>query len=73
MAIRLAGRAEEYVRLGWCAAYYEDALRDLLLSFPEEFGFEDITGIPWIEIDFQQDIRRAEIEVLAHIRAHAAA
>ena len=31
---------------------------------PNNFGFEDITGLPWIEIDFPEDLRRAEEEVL---------
>ena len=69
----IAGRAEEYVREGRRDGYYEDALRDLLLRDPQVFGHEDISGIPWIEIDFQEDIRRAETEVLAHIRTRAAA
>ena len=73
MARRLAVRAEQYVRQGRRDAFYEDALRDLLLRDPEAFGFADITGIPWIEIDFPQDIQRAETEVLAHIRARVAA
>ncbi|MFT5176800.1 MAG: choline kinase [Gammaproteobacteria bacterium] len=73
MASRLVWRAEEYVLQGRRDAFYEDALRDLLLACSAEFGCEDITGIPWIEIDFQQDIRRAETEVLAHIRARVAA
>lgn len=73
MATRLAARAEHYVASGWRDAFYEDALRDLLLQSPDEFGFEDITGIPWIEIDFQADVQRAETEVMAHIRAREAA
>lgn len=73
MATRLAARAEHYVATGRRDAFYEDALRDLLLQAPDEFGFEDITGIPWIEIDFQADVHRAETEVMAHIRAREAA
>jgi len=72
MAMRLAARAEHYLHIGRRDAFYEDALRDLLLATPAEFGFEDVTGIPWIEIDFQDDIRRAESEVMAHILARAA-
>jgi len=73
MAARLAARAAHYVASGRRDAFYEDALRDLLLHSPDEFGFEDITGIPWIEIDFQADVQRAESEVMAHIRAREAA
>ena len=33
-------------------------------NFPEKFGFEDISGIPWIEIDFPEDIERAHREII---------
>jgi choline kinase len=73
MAERLAERAAQYVHRGQRDAFYEDVLRDLLLEAPEAFGFEDVTGVPWIEIDFQEDVQRAEREVMAHIRAREAA
>lgn len=38
---------------------YEHALRDLLLAAPDTFGHEDITGLPWIEIDYPEDLDRA--------------
>ena len=41
-------------------AAYEEAIRDVLLDNPELFNYEDITGIPWIEIDFPEDIINAE-------------
>ena len=43
---------------------YEEVIRDSLLKFPEKFGFEDISGIPWIEIDFPEDIERASKEIM---------
>ncbi len=73
MAGRLADKAADYIVRGYREAFYEEALRELLLESPDEFGYEDITGIPWIEIDFQADIVRAESEVLAHIQAREAA
>lgn len=33
------------------------------------FAFEDITGIPWIEIDFAAEIERARNEILPRIQA----
>ena len=43
-------------------------VRDVLLSEPPgTFGAEDVTGIPWIEIDFPSDLIRAERHVLPHI------
>lgn len=50
---------------------YEDAVRDVLLSAPRgTFGFEDITGIPWVEIDFATDVERAEREILPRIESY---
>lgn len=46
---------------------YEEVIRDLLLENPDKFGFEDITGLKWIEIDFPEDIERANSEILSGI------
>ena len=44
---------------------YEETIRDVLLTSQlGKFSFEDITGIPWIEIDFSEDIERANAEIL---------
>ena len=43
-------------------------IRDVLLTSPRgTFAFEDITGLPWIEIDFAADVARAETEILPRI------
>ena len=36
-------------------------------AFAADFAFEDITGVPWIEIDFAADIERANAEILPRI------
>lgn len=41
---------------------YEDALH--LLVADRHVGWVDITGLPWTEIDFAEDLRRAREEVL---------
>lgn len=64
VAQRLATRTEEYVADGLDNEPYEEVIRDLLLETPETFGYEDITGLPWIEIDFSQDIQRAQNDIL---------
>ncbi|NEP11636.1 MAG: phosphocholine cytidylyltransferase family protein [Symploca sp. SIO2C1] len=64
IASRLVSRTEHYVIQGLQEEPYEDAIRDLLLDTPEAFGYEEITGIPWIEIDFPEDIQRAKEEIL---------
>jgi len=47
--------------------WYEEAIRDVALATPDRFGYEDVTGLPWIEIDFPEDMRRAEREVLPRL------
>jgi choline kinase len=49
-------------------APHEEALRNVLLANPVQFGFEDVTGLPWIEIDFPEDVDRAAGEILPAIR-----
>ena len=44
---------------------YDDVLRILVLE--GRFGAEDVTGLPWTEIDFPSDADRAENEVLPAI------
>ncbi len=59
-AAELAGRAEEYVASGRRAMEYEEPIRDMILASPPGwFGFEDISGLPWTEIDFPEDIAKA--------------
>jgi choline kinase len=45
---------------------YEDALHILLQRV--HVGWVDVTGLPWTEIDFAEDLRRAEDEVLPRVR-----
>lgn len=47
---------------------YEECIRDLLLDKPDLFGYEDITDLAWIEIDFPEDINRAEKNILPRIQ-----
>lgn len=44
---------------------YEDALHMLVSS--HHVGWADVTGLPWTEIDFVEDLRRAESDVLPHV------
>ena len=67
VAHRLATRTEQYVADGHDNEPYEEVIRDLLLETPETFGYEDITGLPWLEIDFPQDIQRAQNDILPQI------
>ena len=67
MAANLIRRAEAYISRGDREAPYEEVIRDAILASPEDFAFEDITGKPWIEIDFPDDVARAEREILPMI------
>jgi choline kinase len=49
-------------------APHEEVLRNVLLADPGSFAFEDVTGLPWIEIDFTEDVIRASHEILPAIR-----
>lgn len=44
---------------------YDDVLRAMVLA--DRFGCEDVTGLPWTEIDFPEDLALAREEVLPRI------
>ena len=46
---------------------YDDVLRAMVLA--NRFGCEDVTGLPWTEIDFPDDLVRARDEVLPRIES----
>ncbi len=61
VAAKIADAAGVYIDKGEFDITYEEAMRDVLATEPEgTFGYEDITGMPWIEIDFPSDLLRAE-------------
>jgi choline kinase len=69
-----AAHAREYIRLleesiqeTGGANEYEDALHRLLARVP--VGWVDVTGLPWTEVDFAEDLRRAEIQILPKIES----
>ena len=66
-AARLARTVQRYVDDGRVDVICEKALRDVILEAPDVFGFEDITGLPWIEIDFPEDVVRARTEILPRL------
>lgn len=44
---------------------YEDALREYFRDV--KVGHEKIGGLPWTEIDFVEDVRKAEVEILPRL------
>ncbi len=56
----LAARTEDYVDNGRRALEYEEPIRDMMQASPPGlFGYEDITGLSWTEIDFPEDVTKA--------------
>jgi choline kinase len=63
--------AEECARFdseGMGDSPHEEVLRNVLLADPGSFAYEDVTGLPWIEIDYPEDVERASGEILPAIR-----
>ena len=74
MAAALADRTEAYVAAGQTLVEYEEAIRDLLLAEPHRFAAEDVSDLPWTEIDFEADVARAKAVILPQLEdEHAAA
>lgn len=48
-----------------CEDSYDDVLRTLVLA--GRFGYEDVTGLPWIEIDFPADVIHARSQLVPAI------
>jgi len=66
-ADKIINLTKSYLAQGCDDAPYEEIIRDLLLEEPDNYGFEDITGLKWIEIDFPEDLIRANSSILPHI------
>jgi choline kinase len=69
IAAALADRCAWYVQQGLVKTEYEEAIRDLILAEPEAFCAEDVSDLPWTEIDFPQDVVRARDVVLPQLEA----
>ena len=65
--VALRELVERYVDRGDSHLPHEEALRDLFLTGAFPVGVEDVTGLPWLEIDFPADLARARREVLPEV------
>ncbi|GAB7521998.1 phosphocholine cytidylyltransferase family protein [Paraburkholderia sp. 2C] len=63
-ARRFAEIVAGYIDSGRANLPHEEAVRDLLLERSHVFETADVTGAPWIEIDFPNDVERAAAEIL---------
>jgi len=68
IATKIAHLCDRYKTEGLLGAPHEEALRDILLALPRAFACEDVSGLPWLEIDFPEDIERAIKKILPAIR-----
>lgn len=68
IAAEISKTCSGYNTEGLLDAPHEEALRDVLLAMPSEFACEDVSGLPWLEVDFPEDIERAIKQVLPAIR-----
>jgi choline kinase len=66
-ARRLAAIVAGYADSGRGHMPHEEAVRDLLQERSQVFQVTDVTGSPWIEIDFPNDVVRAAYEVLQQL------
>ena len=66
-ARRLAAIVADHVDSSRSHLPHEEAVRDLLLERSQSFEICDLTGTPWIEIDFPADVERATHEVLPQL------
>ena len=68
IATKIAAAADRYVQAGRLDEIYEDSIRDVLLDEPTgTFDVEDVTGLPWVEIDFPEDLERAKAEIFPRL------
>ncbi len=65
----LVDATRHYVDAGKTDRIYEEPMRDVILSAPPgEFGVEDVTGLPWTEIDFPEDLVYAREHILPQLQ-----
>ena len=64
-AALVADACDAYIDAGRLDVTYEHAIRDVMIGHaPGWFAIEDVSDVPWIEIDFPEDLERAEREIM---------
>jgi len=72
-ARRLSALVAGYAERGLGHMPHEEAVRDLIREHSQTFEISDVTGVPWIEIDYAADVARAEREILPELQSLPAA
>jgi choline kinase len=68
IAAKVAEAAGAYVGAGRRDLIYEQAFQDVVHAEPPgTFGVEDVTGLPWVEIDFPEDLQAAKTEIFPRL------
>lgn len=68
----VASRLDQQVKAGAIDTPCEDSFRSMILAaHADEIEFHDVVGIPWIEIDFPEDIKRAQQIIVPRIEMSA--
>jgi choline kinase len=67
-ANRIPEYVAPYIKRGETGQIYEVAIRDQLIDAdPNIYKIADITGQPWIEIDFPEDVENAEQKIMPRL------
>lgn len=68
IAAQVAAAAGRHVKAGNRGSIYEVAMRDVILAQPAgTFGVIDVTGLPWVEIDYPEDLDKAKRETFPRL------
>ncbi len=67
-AAKIVQTCASYRMEGLLDAPHEEVLRDVLLAQPSAFACEDVSDLPWLEVDFPEDVERAIKQILPAIR-----
>ena len=65
IAARIADSVLGFIDRGDDEGPYEDAFFEIMQASPlGTFGFEDITGTPWVELDYDADVEKASNRIM---------
>jgi choline kinase len=56
---KILATAGRLIADGGASLEYEEAIRLAMQADPDRFGFADVSGLPWTEIDFPEDVEKA--------------
>lgn len=68
IAQKIADSVQGFIARGEDEGAYEDAFCEVLKgSVPGTFRYEDITGTPWVELDYDADLEKAAKKILPQL------